>query len=85
MTEIMLKAAREAREKRKELGIKLVVKDPIQKSRENPHSLRLAINDKCFDCQGAGYDPNCREAIRDCEMVDCCLHAVRPYQRKLET
>lgn len=80
--ESMLKAARDAAEKRKELGIKIVVKDPITKSRENPKSLRLAINGKCYDCQGGGFDPGTKEAIRECEAVDCTLNAVRPYQRK---
>jgi hypothetical protein len=80
MNELALKALQEYREKKKELGIKVVVKDPITKSRENPTSLRLAINGKCFDCQGAGNDPGTKDAIRDCEAKDCTLWAVRPYR-----
>lgn len=75
-----LSAAREAAEKRKELGIKIQVLSPIQRAAKNPTSLRCAINGKCYDCQGAGYDPGTKERIRDCEAYDCTLHPVRPYQ-----
>lgn len=54
--------------------------DPIAKAHRNPTSLRLAINGKCWDCQGAGADPGCKEAIRDCRAKDCTLWPVRPYQ-----
>ena len=73
-----------ARLKRTEMaaaGIKVVVLDPIEKARRNPKSLRLAINGKCFDCVGAGHDPNPRGAIRECAILDCSLWPVRPYQR----
>ena len=80
MNELALKGLQEAREKRKESGVKTVVMTPIEKSQKFPKSLRYAINGKCYDCQGAGADPGTKEAIRDCEAVDCTLHAVRPYQ-----
>lgn len=54
--------------------------DPIEKARQNPNSLRLSINAKCFDCVGAGADPNPRGAIRDCPIKGCALFPVRPYQ-----
>ena len=82
ISENSIKALAKAREERKNSGIKIKVKDPLQKSRENPNSLRISINAKCWDCQGAGFDPGCKEAIRDCLDTDCPLHAVRPYQRK---
>jgi hypothetical protein len=54
--------------------------DPIAKAYRNPTSLRMAVNGKCWDCQGAGADPGCKEAIRDCRAKDCTLWPVRPYQ-----
>lgn len=73
-----------ARARRAEMaaaGIKVVVLDPIEKARRNPKSLRLAVNAKCWDCIGAGHDPNPRGAIRECTILDCSLYPVRPYQR----
>jgi hypothetical protein len=79
-------ALREWREKRNAMGDKappIVTLDPIQKARENPTSLRAAINGKCWDCAGAGADPNTRKAIRECKCGDyCTLWSVRPYQKK---
>lgn len=66
----------------KEAGIKPVLLNPIEKARRNPQSLRLAVNGKCYDCVGAGHDPNPRGAIRDCAISDCTLWPVRPYQRR---
>lgn len=78
----MLKAAQEAREKRKELGIKVVVMTPHERWETNKTSLRYSINAKCWECQGAGADPGTKDAIRECIATDCALHSVRPYQRK---
>lgn len=75
-----LRKAQEVNRKRKELGIKLEVKDPITKANEDPTSLRKAINGKCWDCIGRGCDPNPRQAIRDCVITDCTLFPVRPFQ-----
>ena len=74
-----------ARIKRAEMtaaGIPVERLDPIEKAMRYPQSLRFAINGKCWDCIGAGHDPNPRGAIRDCEIDDCTLWPVRPYQRK---
>jgi hypothetical protein len=52
-------------------------KCPIVKSTENPKSLRLAINAKCWDC--------CLEQINEirfCGATGCPLWKVRPYQKK---
>ena len=76
-----LELARRKRAELKEAGIKVVILNPIEKARRNPQSLRYAINGKCFDCVGAGNDPNPRGAIRECAISDCTLHPVRPYQR----
>lgn len=54
--------------------------DPIAKAACHPNSLRLAINAKCWDCVGAGADPNPRGAIRHCPVLRCPLYAHRPYQ-----
>lgn len=79
-----LEKAREASRALRESGIKPERLDPIEKSRANPKSLRLAINGKCWDCQGGMADPGVRERIGSCPVVACCLHAVRPYQRGSE-
>ena len=49
--------------------------DPIQKAKQNPRSLRLAINAKCYDC-------TCfqKTEVKHCEMTNCPLWAVRPWQ-----
>lgn len=75
--------AREAQKERKRLGIKLISKNPVEKSLEDPKSLRKAITAMCFDCVGAGHDPDFRGSIRECGCADCPLHAVRPYQKKV--
>ena len=77
-----LEMARIKRAELKEAGIKVVVLSPTEKARRNPQSLRFAINGKCWDCIGAGHDPNPRGAIRDCAISDCTLWPVRPYQRR---
>lgn len=58
------------------------IKTPIEKAQENPKSLRLAINAKCFDCMGCGFDGHPANEIRLCEISDCPLWPVRPYQSK---
>ncbi len=55
---------------------------PIEKAAENIKSLRLAINAKCFDCMGCGFDGHPANEIRNCEISDCSLWPVRPYKPK---
>ena len=76
--------AREAAKERKRLGIKLVIKNPIEKAREHPESLRKAITAMCFDCVGAGYDPDWRGSVRNCHCNNCPLWTVRPYRIKVD-
>lgn len=59
--------------------------DPIQKSKREPGSLRLAINAKCWDCAGAGADgiEFTKTTIRECSVQRCPLHHQRPYQPDL--
>lgn len=75
-----LQKAHLVNQERRAAGIKSVTLDPIAKAARNPRSLRLALNAKCWDCIGAGADPNPRGAIRDCAIRDCSLWPVRPYQ-----
>lgn len=57
-------------------------KTPIEKAQDKPTSLRLAINAKCFDCVGCGFDPKPTNEIRNCKITTCPLWNVRPYQNK---
>lgn len=36
----------------------------------------------CRDCVGEGIDGNCRSLIRNCEITNCLLFNIRPYQSK---
>ena len=58
---------------------KPVYKNPLEKLQENPKSLRLAINAKCWDCSNFQ-----REQIANCHLTKCGLWHVRPYQKKGE-
>lgn len=77
-----LLAAHEARAARKALGIETVKRNPIERARDNPTSLRWAINGKCWDCIGGDADPNPRRRIGECGIESCTLHPVRPYQKR---
>lgn len=81
MSEQSLAKAHDKIKLMREAGIKIIKKDPIQKAKENPESLRLAINAKCWECIGAGHDPNPRAEIKNCLCVDCPLYPLRPYQK----
>jgi len=39
-----------------------------------------AIVEICRDCVGGSADGNCRQNVRNCEITDCLLFNVRPYQ-----
>ena len=78
----ILEAAHEARRIRKEQGIKVKHKTPKEKAQDSPNSLRLAVNAKCWDCCGSGYDGRSAtvDCIASCGVYDCSLWNVRPYQ-----
>ena len=59
------------------------IHNPIEKLAQNPKSLRAAINAKCFDCMGQNSDPAVKWRIGNCEIPDCPLFNVRPYQSNL--
>ncbi len=79
-----LERARAIQAAKRAAGIPNVVLDPIAKARANPTSLRAAINGKCWDCIGAGADPNPRLAIKECGIESCTLWPVRPYRKSDE-
>lgn len=79
-----LRKAQEAMAARRAAGETVVVLDPIQKAAAHPTSLRKAINGKCWDCVGAGHDPNPRKQIGQCPSTDCPLWNVRPHQKYAE-
>ena len=56
---------------------KPIAKDPIQKAKEHPKSLRLAIKAKCWEC-------SCftRVEVTHCTAKDCPLWFQRPWQVK---
>lgn len=55
-------------------------KNAIEKAKENPTSLRKAINAKCFDCMCGSCNHGITRLIRECNVSGCPLHPVRPYQ-----
>jgi hypothetical protein len=78
---VNLKLRQGAEEYRQKLKLGLVKKlDPIEKAKQNPRSLRFAINAKCFDC--SGFE---KPEVTNCEMSDCFLHRHRPWQNNAST
>ena len=75
-------AANRRRAEMKAQGIPPKVLDPLEKAAANPRSLRLAINAKCFDCEGGNADPAVQRRIGTCEIRTCPLWTVRPYQQR---
>ena len=73
--------AAERREELKAAGLPTRL-NPIEKAKLNPTSLRRAINAKCWDCEGGDADPHARWRIGNCDIEDCPLLPVRPYQNK---
>lgn len=73
--------ARQKQKEMKEMGIKVLQLNPLEKAAANPSSLRKAITAKCYDCIGQDADPNFRKSIRECVCNDCPLFTVRPYQK----
>ena len=52
--------------------------NPLDKARENPTSLRKAVNAKCYNCCGGD---NWINRTRYCNMFNCPLWSVRPYSK----
>ena len=70
-------ALQEYREKVASGEIEVVRLNPIEKAKNNPKSLRLAIDAQCFDCMGRTGSTS---DIRECTAKDCPLYKVRPYR-----
>lgn len=70
-------ALQEYREKVASGEIEVVRLNPIEKAKNNPKSLRLAIDAQCFDCMGKTGSTS---DIRECTAKDCPLYPVRPYR-----
>lgn len=70
-------ALQEYREKVASGEIEVVRLNPIEKAKNNPKSLRLAIDAQCFDCMGRTGSTS---DIRECTAKDCPLYPVRPYR-----
>jgi hypothetical protein len=79
-----LARAREAAAAKRAQGVQLY-RDPLERARVKPKTLRLAIAAKCFSCTGLGQDSGWRATIRDCSVHSCPLHQHRPYQRRSES
>ncbi len=60
-----------------ELRAELSLAMKVVKGRNAP-----AIVEICRDCVGDGADGNCRDSVRNCEITECLLFNVRPYQSK---
>ena len=71
-----LKKARAKRAENVRLGIKPL--NPIERAKQNPKSMRLAINAFCFDCNG--QESGWRNAVRGCPSENCPLFGLRPYK-----
>lgn len=56
--------------------------DPLKRAKLNPKSLRAAVDAKCWECQGCDADPAPRWRIGNCEIPNCPLYSIRPYQSK---
>ena len=71
-----------AQERKKELYERGEIErlTPIQRAAKNPTSLRMAINAKCWDCEGGAADSSVQWRIGNCVVPDCPLYPVRPYR-----
>lgn len=78
---VKLKSEQNLREYRQKLEMGLIKRpkrvDPIEKAKQNPKSLRSAINAKCFDC--CCYH---KPEVKFCTAINCPLHHLRPWQPK---
>jgi len=50
--------------------------NPIEKAKQNPNSLRFAINARCYNCSGFT-----KVDVTYCDMPDCELFNLRPWQK----
>ncbi len=73
-----LKSKQGLKEFQQKLKLGMVkILNPIDKARQNPNSLRLAINAYCFDC--CCYQ---KSEVKHCTAANCSFHHLRPWQSK---
>ena len=72
-----LEAARIRYQQLKREG-KVAKLNPIDKAKNNPNSLRMAVNAKCYDCCGG---ENWVNRTRYCSIFGCPLWPVRPHSK----
>lgn len=80
-----LEAARKAAKAKRESGEAIARKNPFEKWKDNPNSLRKIVNAMCWQCAGGGHDAGTIERIRTCKMdmhsiCPCPCFYKRPYQ-----
>jgi hypothetical protein len=81
MTEEQKKAMAEGRARKAAQG-EVKKMNPLERAQANPKSTRMAINAKCWDCEGGDADAHVGWRIGNCTCEKTCgLYAVRPYQR----
>lgn len=80
MSSEALKKAQEKLAEMRALGISPVILNPIEKSKREPKSLRLAITALCYDCVGAEMADNYRQEVKNCTVKRCPVYHVRPWQ-----
>jgi len=58
--------------------------NPIDKAKDNPNSLRMAINAMCYECiyDGSGGSGKWRQQVEDCTAPNCPLYNLRPRTMK---
>ena len=71
-----LQKARAKRAENIRLGIKPL--NPIEKAKQNPKSMRLAINANCYECMG--FAKSWRGDVRNCTSPNCSFYGFRPYK-----
>ena len=76
-TEEKLKKMRAKRAENIRLGIKPL--NPLEKAKQSPNSMRLAINAQCYDCMG--QESGWRNEVRSCPSKRCPLFGLRPYKK----
>jgi hypothetical protein len=74
-----VKGLQKARAKKAEnarLGIR--TPNPIERAKQNPNSMRFAINAQCYDCMG--QESGWRNEVKNCTAPECPLFGFRPYK-----
>lgn len=82
MNKGLANAARRRAEMR-ERGEAIQIRNPAEVAKQNPLSLRAAVNAKCYECVGGTLEQpskNWRNEIRNCTSKLCPLVPVRPYK-----